>query len=74
MQRREAFYICKEALQTLICHIAAAVGRLTNPIYSKIAYSIKLRWMDCKELSALKPSLRFFRPWPVIALDLFEIQ
>ncbi len=40
----------------------------------KITYPEKLRLMECKEVSAFRPSPRYVRPWPVILLHLFGSQ
>ncbi len=29
---------------------------------TRIAYDSKLRWMDCKDMSPLRPSLRLLKP------------
>ncbi len=39
-------------------------------VSTKIIYCRKLRLMDCKDMSPLRPSLRLLRPWSVISLHL----
>ena len=58
-------------IEMWVCSTCLRVNKI---IIQKATYFSKSRLMDCKEVSVLRASLRYLRPWPVNLKQLFTGQ